>query len=257
MNQAVVLAAKRAADRRLRKIEEEMLASARRHSAANNYNSDGMVRSMQKLCVDGFREICTVISRTVAEVEGDAATIYEPEVRKLFSAFQLEAFKIFDSYLGNTLARHGTGGTASAMSGVRDELDVVLEGELADFGLGIVDGVSLRNIKGLQVDVSGSNNAVIIGSSNSSQNVAVGLSAGDLLEILADLRKASRSLAPEIRVELDDAILNAERELSSSDPDKSRLGRMLNAVLRVGRDVGVGAAGGILARLGEIWAGLS
>lgn len=263
VKEQVVQAADRAATRSFagleKKTEQLILQSSRRGGLA----SSSHIRQERELCVEGYRDLCEAALNVVAEIEHEEAPLYLQAVRRVLLIHQHLVDRLFQHCAApgqhSSLVGDGVQGELPAF---RQALESTLEGLLADLEVGIVSGRSVASRKpstGVSIDHAGQ---VMMNSPGGQQSVsgdllvASGLDVKDLLSTLSALRGEIAKLPFADREAVEDAVVNVERELAAATPQPSRVRRLVGTVVDVGTRVGIGMAGGFLARLAEIAAGI-
>jgi hypothetical protein len=128
--------------------------------------------------------------------------------------------------------------------------------------LGIAGGRSVASRKPTSdISIEGAGQ-VMVNSPGGKQTVSgdllvkSGIDAKDLLTALSGLRGELTGLAEADREKVEDAIVNVEREVASVEPSPSRIKRMVGGLVDVSGKVGISTAGGFLARLVAMMAGV-
>lgn len=252
----------------MQQVANDAFAATRRSSADGLLHSGSHILSIADICTEGFREACTTAVVMVAKVVGEEAPTYGNALRGALLVHQAAADRVFADQAspGRTDPIEPT--TAKVRTELRTELDSILDGILDDLKVGLAGGEHVRTIHsgsaGVSVDMRGATGQVMVHSPGATQRVdgdliSLGVDVKSLVGILSELRsvvEASPATALE-KEKVTDAIINAEREVSAPTPDKSRLKRMVQAVVDTAGKIAVGASGNFVGRLVQWLSGLA
>jgi hypothetical protein len=138
---------------------------------------------------------------------------------------------------------------------LRNVTEGVQKGVLADLEVGIAGGVNVKKQKsGVSIDNRGGGGQFILDSPNASQFVgrdqstSTGIDTTALMQLLRQVREvlAKVEVTPDSRAEIEDALVNAEREITSPMPDPSRAIRLLRALGTRLEQFGIGVAASLV-----------
>jgi hypothetical protein len=215
------------------------------------------VENVERTCVAGYREICQAAAVVIAEIEGADAPQHAARLDEILREAQADLLEIFHQHASpGRSGGHMKQFVDTRRPYLREVLDQSLQGTVADLELGIAGGVNVMKQKsGVSIDNRGGSAQVIVDSPNASQTVGRDqMSSGSIdpaaiMELLREVRDevAKVEVAPDARDEIQDAIVNAEREVASPTPDSSRTLRLLWALSTRLEQFGIGVAASLLA----------
>jgi hypothetical protein len=256
-NDKIAASARRAANLKVEatrcKAQAAMFDAARRNILRSSIN----VQNVERACVAGYHEMCEAAAVAITEIEGAEAPQHASRLDEILRALQADVLEIFHQH-----ASPGRSGgymkqyVDARRPRLREALDQILMGTVADFELGIAGGANVNKQKsGVSIDNRGGSAQVIIDSPNASQTVgrdqtsSVGIDPPAVVKLLQEVRDevAKVEVAPDARDEIEDAIVNAEREVASQTPDSDRTFRLLRALGMRLEQFGIGVAAGLLA----------
>lgn len=208
-----------------------------------------------------FREACDAAANRIAEVEGAAAVDYADDVpeiveqaRQTISAAFSKVAARFNRFPPSAIAAAGTPAA---------DMERVVAATIDDLRLGIAGGANVDRSKSriISIDNRGGSGQFAVDSPGSQQSVGHDLtaqasSAGDLFELVSALRLELAKGDVPAHSDIDDAAVNLQRELQQEAPNPGRLKRLATAVGDFSVKAGAGAAGGFLARIAAIAAGI-
>jgi hypothetical protein len=230
-------------------------AQAAMHEAARRgiLQSSMHVMNVERVCVDGYREMCNAAALTIAEIEGEDAPQHAARLREILREAQAELLSISRRPVSGGAMKNFIDGRRPHIQAAFDE---ILEGTVADLELGIAGGVNVRKQKtGVSIDNRGGSGQFLFDSPNASQAVGRDQVAGGsidlatLIDILRRVREevGTAEIAPDARNEIEDAIVNAEREIMLPSPDPSRTRRLFRALCARLEQFGISVAGSVVA----------
>jgi hypothetical protein len=253
LDDKVVAAALRAAKLKVEATRQAARAAVADLNRRNMLRSSMCVENVAQACEFGYREICHATAVVVAEIEGEYALRHTTQLTGALRELQAQVLGIYQQHA-----------SASGMKQLVDSrqvdlqraLDETLKGVVADLELGIAGGVNVRKQKsGVSIDNRGGSGQFIFDSPNASQVVGRdqasngSVDSAALIDLLRQIREevAKVEVVPEARAEIEDALVNAEREIASPTPDANRTLRLVRALGTRLEQFGISVASSLVA----------
>jgi len=267
-DELIATSVNRLAERKLETVAGDLGAIVAEDARAGRLISRAHISRIEGACAAGMSAIGNACAVHIAEIEGAKSIDHIATLSNVLTNVTEKLVSLFNEYAmpGVSSQDHHF---QSVTAGRRSELEaklVDLRSEMVDnLALGIAGGknVTKQQKPEVSVDTGGGAAQVMVNSPNAKQSVGRDQTGGvridlsrlrqDLVRIRAEVSEAS--LEPDQRDEIDDAILNIEREAEAEPQDQRRIMRFMKALCERLERFGINAAAGIAAHY--VVAGLS
>jgi hypothetical protein len=252
-NEKVAAAALRAAKLKVEATRQAARAVVVDLNRRNVLRSSVCVEKVAQAVESGYREICHAAAVAVAEIEGEHAPRHSANLTETLRELQPQVLEIYQQHASASGMKQRVD---SRRVEIQKALDEMMKGTVADLELGIAGGVNIRKQKsGVSIDNRGGSGQFIFDSPKASQVIGRDqVSSGNIdprpvMDLLRQVREevAKLEVVPEARAEIEDALVNAEREIAWLTPDSNRTLRLLRALGTRLEQVGIGVAASLVA----------
>ena len=219
----------------------------------NFLRSSVCIENVAQACEFGYREICFAAAVIVAEIEVERGPRHATSLTEALRELQTQVLAIYQQYA----SKSGMKPRVDARRvDLQKALDEILKGAVADLEFGMAGGVTPKRQKsGVSIDDRGGSGQFIFDRPNPSQLVGCdrassgSIDPAALMDLFRQVREevAKVEVVPEAGAEIEDAVVNAEREMASPTPDSKRTFRLLRALGTRLEQFGIGVASSLVA----------
>lgn len=253
----VLASATRAAAEQFSTLSSDILVERRAASADGRLNSSNTVLRLAGICIGAFKKAADAAAERIAEIEQSKAIAYSDKLGPALEPFRVRAISAFKELGDGRDGAHLERLHSQQLARVDSEITSILDGLVADLSIGIAGGVNVDREKSriIAINNSNGNGQFTIDSNHVTQSVGRDMNAGvavqDLVALISEFQKklADEALTDEAKADLEDAALNAEREISGPAPDPARVARLTGKLKELSEKIGTSALGGIAARI--------
>lgn len=257
-NDQIAASAKRAAKLKVEATRREASAAMSKAAQRGVLRSSFHVQSIELVYVQGYRDACTAAAVQIAEIEGENAPQHAARLGEILQDVQTDLLGAFRKHASpGQSGDHMEKFVSIRRRHLQETLDEILAGTVADLDLGTAGGTNVRKQKSpVSIDNRGGSGQFVLNSPNTSQSVGrdqivsrASIDAAAIKELLCQIRAevGSAQVAVEARDEIEDAVVNLEREVASPTPDKNRTHRLLRALGTRLEQFGISIAASLVA----------
>ena len=211
------------------------------------------IENVAQACKSGYREICSAAAVIVAEIEVERGPGHATSLTDALRELQAQVLAIYQQYASKSGMKPRVEGRRVDL---QKALDEILQGAVADLELGRAGGGTPKRQKsGVSIDDRGGSGQLIVDSPNAlsivgcDQASSGSIDPAALMDLFRQVRAevAKVEVVPEARDEIEDAVVNAEREIASPTPDAKRTFRLLRALGTRLEQFGISIAASLVA----------
>jgi hypothetical protein len=245
----VARSASKAASRAFQGLEKSVAEVHRSAAIAGRANSTRFLVLVAEACKENFSNVCEAAAVRIAEIEGEAASGYADSLTEILGPLADRVVEVYKRAAGRMFAN------SKFAQETEQELKEFLTGEIedvrGDLKLGIAGGLNVKKQQSLSIDIKGGANQLAVNSPGSNQTVggnmvgSAGLDSKALVDVLELIRREVEAspLTIEHKEEIEDAVVLAEGEAKSDQPNEGRIKRALSTIAKKGGEVGLKIGG--------------